>query len=37
MNRKGPMGTDQAFKPTPPIMGGKMKKKAMPKKGSKKK
>lgn len=36
MNRKGPMGTDQAYKPTPSIMGGKMKKKAMPKKGKKK-
>jgi hypothetical protein len=32
--RKGPMGTDQAFKPTPAIMGSKMKKKE--KKGKKK-
>jgi hypothetical protein len=31
------MGTDQAFKPTPAIIGGKMKKKEMPKKGHKKK
>lgn len=42
-NRKGPMGTDQAFKATPPILGGHVKKKgsmkkAMPmKKGGKKK